>query len=345
MKNDVILLPIFGRHIPFHISTLKNVSRQQESRINALRFNFNVPGSSANSIIFPDPTTSEFRPIYIKELTFRSANVEHLAAIHKQIKEVQKSHKQKQMLDDAVDSRGGLITVAGRKPCLMDLKMRPNNTGRKNTGTLEAHKNGFRYVERKGEPIDILFTNIKHCFYQPCDEEMIILLHFHLKNAMVVGKKKVQDIQFFTESGVMTEDLTENRTGRYADFDETEQDEMERQHRKKLNKEFESFVKAVETATQERIKFDSPSRALGFMGSPNNNNVVLMPTVNCLVSLSSTPFFVCTLEEIDVVFFERIGVNIKNFDLVIIYKDYTKPVSFINSIPIQFKDQIKFWLE
>ena len=251
MKNDVILLPIFGKHVPFHVSTLKNVSRQQESRINALRFNFNVPGASASQIVFPDPATSDFRPIYVKELTFRSANVDHLAAVFKQVKEVQKSHKQKEMMDDAVDSRGGLITVSGRKPSLMDLKMRPNATGRKTAGVLEAHKNGFRFIEKRGEPIDILFTNIKHCFYQPCDEEMIILLHFHLKNAMVVGKKKVADVQFYTESGVMTEDLTEVRNGRYNEFDETEQDELDRQHRKKLNKEFEAFTRAVEYAVGE----------------------------------------------------------------------------------------------
>ena len=68
----------------------------------------------------------------------------------------------------------------------------------------------------------------------------------------------------------------------------------------------------------------------------------MMPTVNCLVSLSMTPFFVCSLDEIEVVFFERVGAMIKNFDLVIIYKDYSKTVSFINAIPILYKDQIKF---
>lgn len=250
MKNDILLLPIFGKHVPFHISILKNVSRQQETRINSLRFNFNVPGGSNNAIVFPDPATTEYRPIYIKELTFRSANIDHLANVFKQIKEVQKSHKQKQILDDAVDSRGGLVTVAGRRPTLTDLKIRPNTSGRKTTGTLEAHKNGFRFSEKRGDTIDILFTNIKHCFYQPCDEEMIILIHFHLKHAMVVGKKKVYDVQFYTESGVVSEDLTELRNGRFSEFDEEEQDELERQHRRNLNKAFESFVKAVEFAVE-----------------------------------------------------------------------------------------------
>lgn len=48
-------------------------------------------------------------------------------------------------------------------------------------GTLEAHSNGFRYNSVRGDKVDILYNNIKNAFFQPCDGEMIILLHFHLK--------------------------------------------------------------------------------------------------------------------------------------------------------------------
>ena len=47
--------------------------------------------------------------------------------------------------------------------------------------------------------VDILYNNIKHALFQPCDGEMIILLHFHLKNPIMFGKKKQQDVQFYTE--------------------------------------------------------------------------------------------------------------------------------------------------
>lgn len=50
-----------------------------------------------------------------------------------------------------------------------------------NKGTLEAHSNGFRYTSVRGDKVDILYNNIKNAFFQPCDGEMIILLHFHLK--------------------------------------------------------------------------------------------------------------------------------------------------------------------
>lgn len=40
---------------------------------------------------------------------------------------------------------------------------------------------GFRFTSVRGDKVDILYNNIKHALFQPCDGEMIILLHFHLK--------------------------------------------------------------------------------------------------------------------------------------------------------------------
>lgn len=48
-------------------------------------------------------------------------------------------------------------------------------------GTLEAHSNGLRYTSIKGDKVDILYSNIKHAFFQPSKKQMIVLLHFHLK--------------------------------------------------------------------------------------------------------------------------------------------------------------------
>lgn len=44
-----------------------------------------------------------------------------------------------------------------------------------------------------------LCSNIKHAFFQPADSEMIALVHFHLINPIMVGKKKTNDVQFYTE--------------------------------------------------------------------------------------------------------------------------------------------------
>lgn len=66
-------------------------------------------------------------------------------------------------------------------PKLKDLYIRPNIVSKRMTGGLEAHVNGFRYTSVRGDKVDILYNNIKNAFFQPCDGEMIILLHFHLK--------------------------------------------------------------------------------------------------------------------------------------------------------------------
>jgi nucleosome binding factor SPN SPT16 subunit len=47
-------------------------------------------------------------------------------------------------------------------------------------GTLEAHTNGLRYTTIKGDKVDILYSNIKHAFFQPSKKQMLVLLHFHL---------------------------------------------------------------------------------------------------------------------------------------------------------------------
>ena len=74
---------------------------------------------------------------------------------------------------------------------------------------------------------------------------MIILVHFHLHTPLMVGKKTTYDIQFYTEAGIQTEDLDMRRRA-YHDLDEQENEEREREQRRRLNQEFEAFVKFTE---------------------------------------------------------------------------------------------------
>ena len=87
---------------------------------------------------------------------------------------------------------------------LSDLWIRPafGGRGRKMSGTLEAHTNGFRYsTMRQEEKVDVMYRNIKHAFFQPAEKEMITLVHFHLHNFIMVGTKKTKDVQFYVEVG------------------------------------------------------------------------------------------------------------------------------------------------
>jgi len=96
--------------------------------------------------------------------------------------------------------------------------------------------------------------------------------------------------------------------------------------RRKLNSEFKGFIDLSKRIFKDHMKFefDIPYRELGFYGSPNKANVFLMPTTNCLVCLTEKPFFVLTLNDIEIAHFERVMYSLRNFDLSFIFKDYTE---------------------
>ena len=52
----------------------------------------------------------------------------------------------------------------------------------------------FRYSDHRGSQIDILFSNIKHLFFQPSTSELIVIIHVHLKDPIMIGKKKSKDV-------------------------------------------------------------------------------------------------------------------------------------------------------
>lgn len=62
-------------------------------------------------------------------------------------------------------------------------------------------------------------------------------------------------------------------------------------------------------------------------------------------SVSVQPPFVVTLDEVELVHFERVQFHLKNFDVVIVYKDYSKKVTMINAVPVNSLDPIKEWLK
>jgi nucleosome binding factor SPN SPT16 subunit len=176
---------------------------------------------------------------------------------------------------------------------------------------------------------------------QTCETELIVLVHFNLKNPILLGKKKVSDIQFYREIGTQADDL--NMRGRGNDYDEYEMELKERKKIDNMNKEFIRFSKNVEEISD--IKFDLPYRELEFTGVPHKSNVVLYPTQNCIISLGEIPFFVISINEIDIIYFERVSQSLKNFDMAFIFKDLSKPIKRITSIPMENLDMLKTWAD
>lgn len=290
---------------------------------------------------------------FLKELTFRSNDSRSLSNINKRIKEHLKKMKQLEKEREqniTLSKQEQLSFNKGKRIVMEPLIIRPNITQRKVVGTLEAHHNGVRYTSNNNDKIDLNYHNIKHCFFQPCDDELIILVHFSLHNNVVIGNKKVKDIQFYQEAGSLVDDLDTGRkrkTMYMNEQEELEQEQRERELRVKLNAKFKRFVDNIASlAAQNKynLEFDMPYSELAFFGTPNKGIVKLMPTVNCLVNLTEYPFFVITLEDIEIVHFERVQFSIRNFDMVFVYKDFhtTKRIS---SIPRESLDNIKDWLD
>jgi nucleosome binding factor SPN SPT16 subunit len=347
LKNETVLVPIYGVLVPFHILTIKNATNSQDGEHSYIRINFNYTGNY-------DASAKYATAIFVKELSFRTSDTRHAAKVVQEIKmlrgNVQQRDKEKAERATLVQQEK-LIRSKSRIYTLPDVWVRPafGGKGRKVTGTLEAHANGFRYTSPKGEELDIMYRNIKHAFFQPAEKEMMTLLHFHLHNPIMVGKKKATDVQFYTEVMDAVQTLDAGRRSMY-DPDEIEEEQRERERRNQTKRQFSAFVKKVQHDIWERefgdlnLEFEMPFRELGFTGVPARSTCFIMPTVNCLVELTEMPFTVITLSEVNLVNLERVGFNLRNFDLVFIPKDLDRDVWRIDAIPSQHMDTIKDWL-
>ncbi|KAF8929066.1 putative SPT16-general chromatin factor [Dissophora ornata] len=348
-RNDTLVLPIYGLAVPFHISTLQKVTKTDEGEFFYLRLNFITPGQPGkkDDTPFDDPNTN-----FVRALSFRSADGARMSEIYNQILElkknaVKKESERKEMAD--IVEQDKLIEVKGKRPPrLPDVFARPGLDG-KRPGELEIHSNGLRYVSplRNENRIDILFNNIKHLFFQPCDGELIVLIHCQLKNPIMIGKKKTEHVQFYREASDAQFDETGNRRRKYVygDEDELASEQEERRRRAALNKEFKQFGEKITELSENKVEVDVPFRDLAFNGVPFRTNVLLKPTQDCLVHLSEAPFLVVTLSDVEIVHLERVQFGLKNFDMVFTFKDYFQPPIHINTIPMSQLDNVKDWLD
>ena len=158
----------------------------------------------------------------------------------------------------------------------------------------------------------------------------------------MIGKKKSQDVQFYTEVGEITTDLGKHQ--HMHDRDDLAAEQAERELRYKLKNAFKSFCEKVEQVTKGSIDFDQPFRKLGFHGVPFRETVLMQPTTGAVINLTSWPPFVVTLEDLELVHFERVQFHLKNFDMAFVFKNYTKKVIQVGSIPMNMLDHVKDWL-
>ena len=138
--------------------------------------------------------------LFIKELTLKSTDAKDLANTDRLIKEALKKKKIKDIEADQRQevAQDPLITGKDKKLSFERLVIRPSIQTKKTTGTVEVYPNGIRFhAAKSGGKVDISFKNIKHAFFQPCEDDLIVLLHFRLHQPVQVGTKKSIDVQFY----------------------------------------------------------------------------------------------------------------------------------------------------
>ena len=349
-KAMSVILPIMGRPVPFHINTVKNASSSDEGMFTYLRINFLSPGQGVgrkDDQPFEDPNAH-----FVRSLTFRSEDKERMGDIAEAVTELRKTmvrrEQEKKEMEDVVEQDKLTET---RKPARLEtVFVRPATDGKRVPGYVELHTNGLRYRDHRGETIDVLFSNIKHLFFQPCKHELIVLIHIHLKNPIMIGKKKTKDVQFYREATDMQFDETGNRKRRHRlhDDEEFEMEQEERRRRALLDKEFKTYAEKIEntaSTTDHTILVDVPFRELGFHGVPFRSNVYMQPTASCIVQLTEPPFTVLSLDEIEVAHLERVQFGLKNFDMVFVFKDFHRAPAHINTVPVESLEPVKEWLD
>lgn len=341
MTNEAIIVPINGVPVPFHISVIKSVSKSDEGQHSYLRINFFTPQNptvgrrapslrvSDNNPLFPEVTNEgNCKASYIKEVSFRSSNPTNLGDAMRKIKELRKratqAATQAKDMQSLVAQQSLVLERRGRVPVLHDVQVRPAPARKTARGSLEAHQNGFRFRSKSAQ-LDIIYANIRNAFFQPAENQVIVILHFHLKNEIMVGKKKTRDVQFYVQVVEAAVRLNDKRR-RQFDQDELEEEQRERDLRNRTNKAFTRFHREV--TERYGLEFDVPYRELAFEGAPRSSSVTLVPTVSCIVDLVETPAFVLNLEDVEIAHFERVSFQLRMFDLVFVLKgfeeDFTK---------------------
>ena len=352
--RESVLVPIYGQLVPFHIMSVKSASVSQDAGNAFVRINFQHPtGSSAAqqkyaaAVRFPNS-------IFLKEVSFRSVDARHANHVVQEIQALRRNivareTERAQRADLVRQER--LVLSSGRVHRLTGLWMLPTFGGRggRKAGTLEAHTNGLRYIGAKmDEQVDIMYENIRFAFFQPAKQEIKTLIHFHLKNPIMIGKKKTQDVQFYQEVMEAVQNLDGGRRNMY-DPDEIEDEQRERERQKKIQKEFSHFAKRVQDVWEKdfphlNLEFDSPYHELAFQGVAHKTTARILPTTSCLVELTEFPPLVLASQDIEVVNLERVGFHLKNFDMAIIFRDFNREVHRVDQIPSQYLENIKQWL-
>ena len=114
------------------------------------------------------------------------------------------------------------------------------------------------------------------------------------------------------------------------------EDRIQQTHR-----QFIAFAHAVQE--RSKIMTQLPIAQFAFDGVHARSMTTFKASREVLWAVTDTPAFTQSVEDVEVVSFERVIPNGATFDMSLIPKDYNKPVITISSIPRTSLDHIKDW--
>ncbi|KAL7706927.1 transcription factor-like protein [Lotmaria passim] len=338
VPQKVVWLPVCGRPVPFHVSTISKVEVKAEGDKYTMTVIFHSM-QEANVGYKMNRTK-----VFVKELTYSSSR-----DIFTDIQIAIQGVMQRVKNDDAMRKRARTsaptdkLTLTPNPLRLPMVKIRPplTNSNRQNkgcVGNLELHMNGLRFSFLGGAPVDMLFDNIKHVIFQPAVKSIYVIYHVTLKRPIEMNRKNVTEVQFVAE--VM--ESSELASGVRRSYEEELQaEERDEERIKQTNRQFIAFAHAVQE--RSKIMTQLPIAQFAFDGVHARSMTTFKASREVLWAVTDTPAFTQSVEDVEVVSFERVIPNGATFDMSLIPKDYNKPVITISSIPRTSLDHIKDW--
>ncbi|KAH9411815.1 Spt16/Cdc68-like protein [Ordospora pajunii] len=334
--REAVVIPIGSYAVPFHVSDIKSVAVTDSK---GLRINFKTEPRASDGSICEEESVKGVLSL-IKSINISGGDSKEYAD---EINGLRKAYLAKGS-DIKKEAPCGL--VISQKPFVLnDLHMRTDaksGSRKKQTGDLEVHANGFRYGE-----VVILFANVRHVFFSEGEIENSTILHLHL-NASLTAGERIFNVQFYQDASSNLVHDTMKRGDEHMEYI-IEKEEQQRQE--VLNARFMEFVRRIEAETPMKVQIPHD----GFYGVPFKENVMIKQTHECLVSVEEAPYFVLSLEDIEVVNFERVVSTVKTVDVLfilknkhpvhVVMKNKSRLLVSIQSVDVQSVDKLKDYLD
>ncbi|KAH8607230.1 putative FACT complex subunit (SPT16 CDC68) like putative Histone chaperone like [Trypanosoma vivax] len=237
---------------------------------------------------------------------------------------------------------GAKLNIVPNALRLPQVKIRPTATvGRQNkdcVGNLELHQNGLRFSYIGGASIDILFENVKHIIFQPAVNSIRVIYHITLKKGVEIARKSVDEVQFVADVMESSESVA---IARKSYEEEIAAEEREQMRISDTNKQFMRFAQAVEK--ESNLKTHIPVSNFSFEGVHTKGLTTFKANREVLWAITDRPPLTQRVSEIEVVSLERVLPGGSTFDMSLIFKDYSRPVTTITTIPRSSLEAIKDW--